>query len=150
MGKTVSGLTAYDSSFPNTLLDFNFDSDGIPNEAARRWAIRRAECSSTQTGKWKLAGINYAVDSPWSYTGGSDTGFDADIFDARGLYYQDVPGHWVLAAGTAPMPGASYASDIASQMSWIQAGASRDLAGRRQSGRHRQRHRSDYRAFQLQ
>ena len=119
----VTGLTNYpNASSPNTMLYFDFNANGIANEAALSVGDSSGGVFINSNGQWKLAGINYAVDSPWSYTGSaSDPGFNADIFDARGLYYQDSSHNWVQVPPSYPVavPGASYASDISSCLGWI-------------------------------
>ena len=121
----VTGLTAYNSNpeSENSLLYFDFDANGIANEAAMSNGDSSGAVFIYADGQWKLAGINYAVDSPWSLTGGTDTGFYADIFDARGIYYKNAYNEWELVPSNYhhPVPGASYASAISSRLSWIEA-----------------------------
>jgi len=70
-------------------------------------------------GIWKLAGISYAVDGPFSLTGDSlDAGFSAAIFDARDLYYK-IDGEWMLIEHDEAVPAGSYASRISSRLNWI-------------------------------
>jgi len=66
---------------------------------------------------WKLAGINYAVEGPYSTTN-SGAGFNAAIFDLRGLYVTDGGGGWQLFSGK-PITGNFYATRISSHVSWI-------------------------------
>ncbi len=66
---------------------------------------------------FKLAGINYSVDGPYNTTN-SGPGFDAAIFDQRGLYRKNADGSWTLPARTI-VPGAFYATRISSHTNWI-------------------------------
>jgi hypothetical protein len=66
---------------------------------------------------WKLAGINYAVEGPYNTTN-SGTGFNAAIFDLRGLYVTDGGGGWQLFSGR-PIAGNFYATRISSHVNWI-------------------------------
>jgi hypothetical protein len=66
---------------------------------------------------WKLAGINYAVEGPYNLTN-SGVGFEAAIFDLRGLYVTDGGGGWQLFSGK-PITGNFYATRISSHVSWI-------------------------------
>ena len=66
---------------------------------------------------WKLAGINYAVEGPYNTTN-SGAGFDAAIFDSRGLYVADGAGGWRFFAGK-PIMGNFYATRISSHVVWI-------------------------------
>ena len=116
----VSGLYDYNSYSPNSLLYFNFDPNAIANPAALCGGDSSGGVFIYSNGQWKLAGINYAVDSPWSLTGAAnDSGFIADIFNAQGLYYKDSSGNWVLDPN--PDTGASYASDISNELPWIES-----------------------------
>jgi hypothetical protein len=66
---------------------------------------------------WKLAGINYAVEGPYNSTN-SGAGFDAAIFDLRGLYVTDGGAGWHLFSGK-PITGNFYATRISSHVNWI-------------------------------
>jgi len=66
---------------------------------------------------WKLAGINYAVEGPYNTTN-SGSGFNAAIFDLRGLYVTDGGGGWQLFSGR-PIAGNFYATRISSHVNWI-------------------------------
>ncbi len=66
---------------------------------------------------WKLAGINYAVEGPYNRTNSGD-GFNAAIFDLRGLYVTDDGGGWQLFSGK-PITGNFYATRISSHVNWI-------------------------------
>jgi hypothetical protein len=68
---------------------------------------------------WKLAGVNYAVDGPFNTTN-SGTGFEAAIFDARGLYVETTTG-WTLVQGPTPVRSSLYATRISSRAAWIQS-----------------------------
>jgi hypothetical protein len=67
---------------------------------------------------WKLAGINYAVDGPYSTTD-SGPGFSASLFDEGGLYKQ-TGSAWVLTPDVpVDVPGSFYATRISSHVAWI-------------------------------
>src|SRR5262249_16904271 len=66
---------------------------------------------------WKLAGINYAVEGPYNRTN-NGAGFDAALFDLRGLYVTDGAGGWQLFSGK-PITGNFYATRISSHVTWI-------------------------------
>jgi hypothetical protein len=67
---------------------------------------------------WYLAGVNYAVDGPFN-TSNSGSGFNAAIFDARGLYYGG-PGNWQLVPdGPTPVTTSFYASEISASAGFI-------------------------------
>ena len=64
---------------------------------------------------WKLAGINYGIDGPFSLTGEAGTYFNAAIFDAGGLYYQGG----LIPNGDQDIAAAFYATRISSNSAWI-------------------------------
>ena len=68
------------------------------------------------TGVWKLAGINYGIDGPFS-TNSTGATFYGAIFDEEGLY---VNGSLVPDKGVA-QPSYFYATRISSELSWIQS-----------------------------
>lgn len=118
----VSGYVDYSSSSTESLLYFDFNSDGIDNEASLSRGDSSGGVFIYANGQWKLAGINYGVDSPFSLTGDAeDPGFFADIFDARGLYYKDEDNQWTLVPLDEPDPisGAGYSSRISARLDWI-------------------------------
>ena len=66
---------------------------------------------------WKLAGINYAVEGPYNTTN-SGEGFNAALFDSRGLYVTDGGNGWNVFSGK-PIASGFYATRISSHVSWI-------------------------------
>ena len=68
-----------------------------------------------EQGRWKLAGISYAVDGPYAIDTKGDGQFDAALFNQDGFYVQDANGDWVPASG----PGNFYVTRISSNDSWI-------------------------------
>ncbi|MBN1394018.1 MAG: PEP-CTERM sorting domain-containing protein [Pirellulales bacterium] len=120
----VSDFADFKSSSPDSLLYFLFDGDGVDNESALSSGDSSGGVFIYSNGQWKLAGINYAIDSPFSLTGDAeDEGFNADIFDVRGLYYKESEsGPWVLfPEGEDFVPTGSYASRISARLDWIHA-----------------------------
>ena len=73
-------------------------------------------------GVWKLAGINYAVESAFSTTG-TGTGFNAAIFDRGGLYQSTSGGTSgpcsYVTPSVANKPASSYSSSIPANSAWI-------------------------------
>jgi len=68
---------------------------------------------------FKLAGINYSVDGPYNTTN-SGPGFEAALFDQRGLYVWTSPGVWTLFPARAGNIASSfYATRISSRVAWI-------------------------------
>jgi hypothetical protein len=67
------------------------------------------------TGVWKLAGINYAIDGPFSTTSTGPTFYGA-IFNEAGLF---MNGAQVPDEG-GPQPAYFYATRVSSELAWIQ------------------------------
>ena len=69
---------------------------------------------------WKLAGINLAVDGPFSRDGTTNTQFSAAMLDLRGLYIGSGT-NWTLIPtnSAAAEPSAFYATRISTQLGWL-------------------------------
>ncbi len=115
----VSSFENYSSTSTDSLLCFNFDANGIANEAMLSVGDSSGAVFIYSQGQWKLAGINFAVSGPFSYTGEGvkKDGFNAAIFDAQGLYYWDSG--WKY--DSIHEPGLSAASRISARLGWIQS-----------------------------
>jgi hypothetical protein len=66
----------------------------------------------TNSNTWELAGINLAVDGPFSTTSNGTNPFDAAMFDTTGLFVDGV---------AAPNPSAFYATEIAAHRGFIES-----------------------------
>ena len=64
-------------------------------------------------GTWKLAGINYSIEGPFSTTAGG-TKFLGAIFDKGGLYYNSSK----IYDGAADAPESFYATRVSAHASW--------------------------------
>ena len=113
----VSGTLDGGSGY-GQLLKFTFDrSGGTANEGALSTGDSGGGVFINDNGKWKLAGINYLVDGPFSLTSGGSQ-FQASIFDKGGLY---INGNQSIADTAADIPGAWYATRVSSRNSWIKS-----------------------------
>ncbi|MEO6435392.1 MAG: PEP-CTERM sorting domain-containing protein [Tepidisphaeraceae bacterium] len=106
------------------LLKFTFNRQGtsgaLYNEATLSTGDSGGGLFINDAGKWKLAGINYLVDNPFSLTG-SDAGFSASIFDKGGLYTRSG-GSWNYNTDTSTdITGNWYATRISTRQSWIKS-----------------------------
>jgi hypothetical protein len=72
---------------------------------------------NTKSNAWELAGINLAVDGPYSAMSNGTNPFDAAMFDTTGLFVQDDQGNWVAA----PNPSAFYATEIAAHKGFVES-----------------------------
>lgn len=107
------------------VLKFTFNKYGSSgaqyNEAALADGDSGGGVFINDGGKWKLAGINYLVDGPFSLSGTSGSGFNASAFDKGGLYVGG-DGKWQYNTDySADVPGNWYATRISSRQSWIKS-----------------------------
>jgi hypothetical protein len=113
VSSTLDGGSGY-----GQLLKFNFDRNNrTSNEGALSTGDSGGGVFISDNGKWKLAGINYLVDGPFSLTSGGSQ-FQASIFDKGGLY---INGNQPITDTAADVPGAWYATRISSRQSWIKS-----------------------------
>jgi hypothetical protein len=107
------------------VLKFTFNRQGTSGAQYNEGALSTGDSAGgvfiNDGGKWKLAGINYLVDGPFSLSGVNGTGFNASVFDKGGLY-QGGDGRWAYNADlAADVPGNFYATRISSRQSWIKS-----------------------------
>src|SRR5205823_14776453 len=72
---------------------------------------------NSATSTWEVAGINLAVDGPFSTSSTGANAFNAAMFDTTGLFAQGDQGNWVAA----PNPSAFYATEIAAHKGFIES-----------------------------
>jgi hypothetical protein len=72
---------------------------------------------NTTTNGWELAGVNLAVDGPFSTSANGSNAFNAAMFDTTGLFVKSDQGTWI----PAPNPGAFYATEIAARRGFIES-----------------------------
>ena len=102
------------------LLYATFDKSAQPNESHLSSGDSGGAVFLNDSGTWKLAGINYAVDDLYSAPDPA-TKFNAAIFDARGFYQSDEknPPTFTQITGSTAVPTGFYASRISSELAWI-------------------------------
>ena len=102
-----------------SLLYATFDQNGGINEAALAVGDSSGPVFIDDGAGWKLAGIAAAVDGPFNTTN-SGAGFNAAIFDVRGLYYNTSSG-WAYASPAWPWPyhAGFYATQVSAHTAWI-------------------------------
>jgi hypothetical protein len=114
---TIEGIvngTADQGDF--VAFDFNA---GVANEGTLSGFDSGGGVFIQQGTEWQVAGINYGVEGPFSFTGAADdAGFNAALFDMRGLFERGG-NDWVLVSGTNPAPAAAYSSRISSRVNAI-------------------------------
>ncbi len=84
------------------------------------------------TNRWELAGINLAVDGPFSTSSNGTNAFNAAMFDTTGLFVDGGSGTWVAA----PNPSAFYATETAAHRQFIESTVMQatDLVSRKTHG----------------
>jgi hypothetical protein len=83
------------------LLRATFDQAGLLNECTLSSGDSGGGAFIDDGGVCKLAGINYAVEGPYSEQSVGTSSFVAALYDTRGLYASDG-GNWVLVTGNDP------------------------------------------------
>jgi len=115
----VAGI-AFGGAGIGQLLRADFNAGAGVNEAHLSDGDSGGGVFIQEGGIWKLAGINYAVDGLFSFTGGSDLGFSAALFDAGGLYVGSQNNWTFLADVPADIATSFYATRISANQTWIQ------------------------------
>ena len=67
-------------------------------------------------GVWKLAGINFTADSPYSANSSGTGSFSGSLFNATGFYVPNGTGGWQAVPSG---PGSSYGTRISANLTWI-------------------------------
>lgn len=67
---------------------------------------------------FKLAGIAHLVDGPFNSTNIGD-GFNAALFDVRGLYARSTGTNWKYVSGFWPVPSGFFATRVSVRAQWI-------------------------------
>ena len=101
------------------LLRATFDMSAGPNEAHLSGGDSGGAVFIFNNGttRWELAGINLAVDGPFSASSNGTNQFNAAMFETTGLFAQGDSGNWI----SAPNPSAFYATEIAAHRGFIES-----------------------------
>lgn len=103
-------------SYWGDLLYATFDAGAGSNEADLANGDSSSPVFINDGTGWTLAGVGAAVDGPFNTTN-TGPGFNAAIFDARGLYVNGP--NWVLVTGASPVPTGFYATRVSVRAAWI-------------------------------
>lgn len=112
------------------LLQCDFDEPGTADECHLSVGDSGGGLFVLEAGLWRLAGIHYSVDGSFR-TGPGDTPFNAALFDAGGLEYEDPPGWTAIGEDAENIPSSFYSSRLSASSGWILgiAPAAGSLAG---------------------
>ena len=95
-----------------------FRTNAGPNEAHLSNSDSGGAVFIREDGRWKLAGINFSVDGGYN-TNDAGKGFEATLFDERGLY-KGSERRWEYQYGMEIQPGGFYATRISAYRGWIE------------------------------
>ncbi len=101
------------------LLQADFDKDGLLNECHLSSGDSGGAAFIKDGGVWKLAGINYAIDSGFYMQPDAATVFNGALFDLRGFYIQSGGGFMQIDLNGPPVPTSFYPTRISTKLSWI-------------------------------
>ena len=104
-----------------SLLRYRFDRNGLANEGTLSGGDSGGGLFINESGVWKLAGVHYGIDSPWSLTGRYGSGFDAAVLDAGGLYIGGDDAWRKIYDGSADVAASAYSSRISTNLPWIRS-----------------------------
>ncbi len=101
------------------LLRADFDRTGGTNECHLADKDSGGAVFIYDGGAWRLAGINFTVDGPYSTNSTGSNSFLAALFDTGGLYEWHDP-DWVLVKDRPQdKPNAFYATRVSERFAWI-------------------------------
>lgn len=115
----VTGYADYDTQ-REALLRATFDADGGEEEAMLATGDSGGGVFIRRNERWELAGVALAVDGPFSHVA-EGPGFDAALFDRRGLYERDHTNWTLVPSGPQARPAALYATRISVRRDWIES-----------------------------
>jgi hypothetical protein len=111
---TVSAIVSGNAQ-QGDFISFDFTA-GATNEGTLSGGDSGGGVFIQQGTEWQLAGINYGVDGPFSFTGNaSDPGFNAALFDKQGLFESNGTTYQAAADASS----SAYSSRISSRISTI-------------------------------
>ena len=97
-----------------------FDRNGTSNECQLSTGDSSGGMFIEDGGTWKLAGLHYSVDGPFSLDGTANTQFMGALLDLRGLYYENSTGGWTFVSTSGPVvPSGFYSTRISAHIDWI-------------------------------
>ncbi len=100
------------------LLQVNFDRSAGANECHLSVGDSSGALFIQSSGAWRLAGVHYAVDGPFS-NAVDGTVFNAALLDKGGLY-QSTGSGWTFNSDTAAdKPSSFYSTRISANLAWI-------------------------------
>jgi hypothetical protein len=112
----VSDVYDFGTSF-GPAVQFDFDRNGLANEAALSNGDSGGGIFIHSGGAWKLAGINFTADGPFRVDS-ADQPFLGSMFDMGGLLLGD-PDPVLVPDALEDAAGRSFSTEIAANLPWI-------------------------------
>ena len=101
------------------LLQVYFDRHGIRNECHLSFGDSSGAMFIRDGSTWKLAGIHYSVDGPFSLDGTTNTQFDAALVDMGGFYVSTGTSWTYIPDQPFDIPSSFYSTRVSAYVSWI-------------------------------
>ncbi len=117
-GENVVADIFSNGSPANLLLYATFAQNGLPNECHLSSGDSGGAIFLNDSGVWKLAGINYAVDGPFYVDANGGGEFNAALTDARGFFYKSG-NNYLEISGPNVVPTGFFATAISRQRAAI-------------------------------
>ena len=111
--------SVYPSQTVGELLQAYFDRDGVTNECHLSVGDSSGGMFIQDGPTWKLAGVHYTVDGPFSLDATTNTQFNGAIMDSGGLWFA-IPNGWAgYVDDPTDYPSSFYSTRISAHVNWI-------------------------------
>ena len=111
--------SVYTDQSVGELLQVHFDRNGIRNECHLSVGDSSGAMFIRDGSTWKLAGIHYAIDGPFSLDGTTNTQFDAALVDMGGFYVSSGTNWTYIPDQPFDIPSSFYSTRVSANVSWI-------------------------------
>ena len=111
--------SAYTDQSVGALLQVHFDRNGTRNECHLSVGDSSGAMFIRDGSTWKLAGIHYSIDGPFSLDGTTNTQFDAALVDMGGFYINGPTNSTYVPNQPFDIPSSFYSTRVSANVSWI-------------------------------
>ena len=111
--------SAYTDQSIGELLQVHFDRHGVKNECQLSVGDSSGAMFIQDGSTWKLAGIHYATDGPFSLDGTTNTQFEAALVDMGGFYINSPTNSTYIPGEPFDIPSSFYSTRVSANVSWI-------------------------------
>jgi hypothetical protein len=110
----------YTDAFVGELLQATFDRDALTNECDLSEGDSSGGLFIQDGSTWKLAGVHYSVDGPFSLDATTNTQFNATIMDSGGIWFRIGPKSWAgYEDDPTDYPSSFYSTRVSTHVDWI-------------------------------